>query len=216
MLVSLKHQFAFFSNPKCATTSIENYLKDHCEISITSTKLGKHLKPKNFKKLERVLKKEFKIGDITKICTARHPVEKIISWYIYRSRPQLKTRKPDRYLGNTDFRSFCAESMQHAALDFFYEQERDACYVDYVVPIEHLTRLENFFSNTLGISSKLPKRNTSKTSSKKDISEYREIAAIEFRKASKTFINSVEKYNKILECYNNSQHQQIIKITSIA
>ena len=216
MLVSLKHQFAFFSNPKCATTSIENYLKDHCEISINSTKLGKHFKPKNFKKLERVLKKEFKIGDIAKICTARHPVEKIISWYTYRSRPQLKTRKPDRYLGNTDFRSFCAEKMQHSALNFFYEQKRKVYYVDYVVPIEHMPRLESFFSDTLGLNSKLPRKNTSKASPKKDILDYREIAAIELRKASKDFVKSVEKYNEILDYYNNSQHQQIINVTSIA
>ena len=216
MLVSLKHQFIFFSNPKCATTSIEEYISKYCEISITSTKLGKHIKPKKFKKLESLLKKECNIDNFTKICTARHPIDKIISWYIYRSRPGLKTRKPDRYLGNTDFRNFCAEKMQHSALNFFYEQKRNVYYVDYVVPIEHLARLERFFSITFGLSSKLPRKNTSKAIPKEDISDYREIAAVELRKASKDFVKSVEKYNEILDHYNNSQHQQIINITSIA
>lgn len=105
--------------------------------------------------------------------------------------------------------------MQHSALNF-YEQESGIYYVDYVVPIEHLTRLENFFGDTLGLNSKLPRKNTSKASPKEYILEYIEIATAEFRKASKDFVKSVEKYNETLDCYNNSQHQQIINVTSIA
>ena len=106
--------------------------------------------------------------------------------------------------------------MQHSALNFFYEQKRKVYYVDYVVPIEHLSRLESFFSDTLGLNSKLPRKNTSKASPKEDVLDYREIAAVELRKASKDFVKSVEKYNEILDYYNNSQHQQIISVTSIA
>ena len=215
MLVSLKHQFAFFSNPKCATTSIEKYLAKHCEVSINSTKHGKHTKPRNFKELNLFLERECNVVSIKKICTARDPVDKIISWYTYRSRPKLKRIRPDRYLGNTDFRDFCRAQMRKCPLNFFYDSSKNDFDVDFVVPIQHLKSLEIFFQNTLKSNQQLSRSNTSRAKNTDKISHYKQIALEEINSASSEFINGTKIYNEILNHYNDSNANNIIEISKI-
>ena len=216
MLVSLEHQFAFFSNPKCATTSIEEYISKHCEISITSTKLGKHTTPRNFKKLESFLKTECNTPFLKKICTARDPVKKIISWYTYRSRPRLKSKRPERYLGATDFRSFCRSQMQRCPLSFFYENATNDFFVDFVVPVDHLSRLETFFQNKFNLKDRFSQKNTSSAETPQlNTSQLHEIALSELNNASLEFHKGIEIYTTILEYYNKANHERIIRINKI-
>ena len=216
MLVSLEHQFAFFSNPKCATTSIEKYLSKYCEISLTSTKLGKHTSPIKFKQLESFLKLECNMPDLKKICTTRDPVAKIISWYTYRSRPKLKTKRPDRYLGETDFRSFCRSKMQRFPLSFYYESISDNFLVDVVVPVDHLSRLEAFFQNKFSLNHGFPKRNSSSAETPQmSTSQLHEIADSELNNASNEFRKGIEIYSTILSHYNKENHGRIISVNDI-
>ena len=215
MLVSLKHQFAFFSNPKCATTSIEQYLTKHCEISINSTKFGKHVKPRDFTKLSLFLESQCNITSIKKICTARHPIDKIISWYAYRSRPKLKNSRPDRYLGNINFKSFCRAQMQRNPINFFYNFTKSKFEVDFIIPIEHLKSLEIFFQKTFKDSHQFSRKNASLAKNAGEIAYYKEIALAEFNNATNKFRRGVEIYDKILNHYNDSSSSQIIKVNKI-
>lgn len=215
MLVSIKHQFAFFSNPKCATTSIERYLTKHCEISINSSKYGKHTRPRNSKKLELFLLKECNMNDILKICTSRDPVETIISWYTYRCRPGLLKRRSQRFLGNTDFRTYCKAKMQIPPLKFFYREKFNKFDVHHVVPVEHIPKLEIFFNEKLKINSKIKVHNKTKSKSHQEIDIYREIAASEIKHASKSFHHGREIHGEILRHFNISQNKHLIEVNKI-
>ena len=215
MLVSLKHQFAFFSNPKCATTSIENYLKDHCEICINSTRHGKHIRPRNFYGLNFFLQDQCNITSLKKICTTRNPVDKLISWYTYRSRLRLKNKKPYRYLGDTDFRSYCRSQMQKFPLDFYHDLDKRRFDVEFVVPIEHLSSLEAFFQKKLKTNHQFPCRNSSRPRNPEELFHFREIAAEEALHASSKFAHGIEMYNTILDYYNNSGENRIVRIDKI-
>ena len=215
MLVSLKHQFAFFSNPKCATTSIENYLKDHCEISINSTKYGKHIRPENFAGLRSFLRDQCNVTSLKTICTDRNPVDKLISWYTYRSRPRLKIKNSSRYLGDTDFRDFCRARMQKFPLKFYYNMQKSSYEVDFVVPLEHLYLLEAFFQRKFKTNDEFPRRNISRPKNSEEVLRYKEIALEETKNASSEFSLGIEMYNSILDFYNNSEKNRIVRIGKI-
>ena len=123
MLISLKYNFIFFSNPKCATTSIENAIKKYREISLNSVNIGgKHISPHKFKQSwEPFLKEQYpKSISYQKICTCRHPISKMISWYDYRCRKKLlSTQRKNRYLGNIPFEEWSLNEMQRRDTGFF-------------------------------------------------------------------------------------------------
>lgn len=213
MLISLKHNFVFFSNPKCATTSIENLFGKHFEIRIDSTKYGKHLRPSEFEKWTDLLAKNHNVPLLDKICTARHPVDKLISWYTYRSRPILKKKRPNRYLGDTDFREFCKAGMKKSGSLFFYNYKRNRYLVDIVVPLEHISRLTIYFNKKFKTQENLPTSNKSKKDFRS--TEYRSIANAELPNASKAFQKSVEQYNYLTQYYTGSKTKRLINIRSI-
>ena len=209
MLISLKHQFVFFSNPKCATTSIEAALKEHCEICISGTKYGKHIRPSKFSDWEKLLINQHNCGKLKKICTARHPIEKIISWYTYRSRDKLKTINPQRYLGETPFEDFCKSEMQSNGNNFFYSTKSSKFLVDIAVPIEYLGHLSEYLESILGQKLAIPTANKSHDKTKNHTDEYLYLGNKLLETASSTFKESVLIYEHIRDTYKTINHKQI-------
>ena len=217
MLISLKHQFVFFSNPKCATTSIETALKDHCQICILGTKYGKHIRPSKFADWEKLLQNQHNCGTLKKICTARHPIEKIVSWYTYRSRDRLKTINPQRYLGGTSFEDFCKSEMQYNGNKFFYSTKSSKFFVDVAVPIEYLGHLSDYLESILGQKLLIPTVNKSPESTKSHADEYLELGNKLLATASNKFKESVLIYEHICQTYKKIDYSQMdsaLKITA--
>ena len=149
MLISIKKKFVFFSNPKCGTTSIESALSPLCEIKINGTHIGKHLRPSDFANWEQLLSQQHSCKKLLKICTTRHPIDKLVSWYMYRCRPELKIKRPNRYLGETNFAQWCRRSMKQNTEEWFMQPNAQSV-VDVVVPLKQIKKLEGF-SDTLQI-----------------------------------------------------------------
>lgn len=197
MLISLKKKFVFFSNPKCGTTSIEAGLTPFCEISINRTRDGKHLKPSDFASWEKLLRQYHSCEELLKICTTRHPIEKLISWYTYRSRPELKRKRPERYLGNTDFSEWCHQEMKKDENEWF-QSSNDELDVDIVVPIKFIPKLESFFSKLFCKNIKFPSKNVSPK--RKDLfstSELYKLAERELEYAHPSFHRRIKMHNQI-------------------
>ena len=209
MIISLKHQFVFFSNPKCATTSIEAALKNHCEIRISGTKYGKHIPPSKFSNWEKLLKTHHNCGKLKKICTARHPIEKIISWYTYRSRNKLKKINPQRYLGDTPFEDFCKSAMQANGNNFFHSSINSKFLVDVVVPIEYLGHLSEYLESTLGQDLLIPTKNKSPGRTKNYTDEYFSLGNKLLATASYEFQKSVLIYEHIRDTYKTINYKQM-------
>ena len=215
MLISLKHQFVFFSNPKCATTSIESALRAHCEICISGTKYGKHLTPSQFSDWEKILKDRHNCGKLKKICTARHPIEKIVSWYTYRSRDKLKLINPQRYLGGTPFEDFCKSQMQLNGNSFFHSTRSSKFLVDVAVPIEHLHYLSDYLGSILGKKLLINSANKSPKTTKIHADKHLELGNKLLSTASKEFKESVLIYEHIRETYKNINYTQMDKALQV-
>ena len=198
MLISIKKKFVFFSNPKCGTTSIEARLSPLCEISINGTRDGKHLKPSDFTSWETLLRQYHSCEKLLKICTTRHPIEKLISWYTYRSRPELKIKNSQRYLGNTDFSEWCRQEMKKDHDEWFFQSSNDKLDVDIVVPIKYIHKLEKLFSNLFCKNIRFPSRNASPK--RKDLfstSELYKLAERELKYAHPSFHHRIKMHHQI-------------------
>ena len=209
MLISLEKEIALLSNPKCGTTSIEKALGNKCDIKMTATKYFKHTDAYTFeKKWKPFLASQLGIKNLLSICTTREPTSKIISWYKYRSRPQLKGA--NRYLGDTPFREFCSQQMQLQADAFFFDVETKKLLVDIVVPIENIEILKTFLSKEFKITS-IPHINTSakvdptSLAASMENNSYQEIIEDELKKASAIFTESVQRSKLITNFFSSGE-----------
>lgn len=108
MLISTKKKFVFLSNYKCASTSIESVLKEHCELILTGPKF-KHLPIDKFNKYIKPLLETMGFYDFETYCIVRDPIDYVFSWYRYRQRDELKKVKSIRYTGDVTFDQFVKE-----------------------------------------------------------------------------------------------------------
>lgn len=172
MQMSTQHRFAFLCMPKCASSSIESAIAEHCNINFSGNDRFKHIDAQDFqtfvmgytRKVQRHLK-------ITTFCLMRDPVDWLFSWYRYRQRKDLQN--PDHpfahnYTGNMSFDDF--------ARDFMREDERPSYAnlptqsdfllldngevgVDRVYSMERLDLVAEFLSERIGQPIELPHKN---------------------------------------------------------
>lgn len=99
MIIDHKKKLIFICPPKTGSTSLKNALKDQPGVDIVRGAL-RHMP---FEECLFFVKKE-KLFDYETCAVIRHPVDKLLSWFQYRSRPQL-AGKP-RYVGDMSFKEF--------------------------------------------------------------------------------------------------------------
>ena len=105
--------------------------------------------------------------------------------------------------------------MQKFPLKFYYNIQKNIYEVDFVVPLDHLSLLEAFFQRKLKTNDEFPRRNISRPKNSEEVLRYKEIALEEIKNASSEFLLGVEMYNTILDFYNNSEKNRIIRIGKI-
>lgn len=157
MIVDYQNKLVFISNPKNASTSIEDCLKKlpYCGV-ISGHPWLKHMTFKTFQEI----KKPLNIDDYITWCVIRSPVEKLISWYNYRSRNAIEST--DRYLGDKTFSEFIgsiSSEIKNECNDF--NMINDGCdQVDIVFDYSNISELQKFLAMIYGIEA-LPQLNTS-------------------------------------------------------
>jgi len=164
MLISIKHEFCFLSQQKCGTTSIEKAIKKYCEIQLTGTKYGKHINYITYNnEWKPFLKSRFRKAKLKSICTTRHPISLLISWYTYKSRPG-KEGKPD-YTGNKKFSDWFSEHLESIKSkglnNNFFLDESKRVGPDYIFPLEKIHLLESYMSKQIGKKIKFRRQNSS-------------------------------------------------------
>ncbi|MCB0501139.1 MAG: sulfotransferase family 2 domain-containing protein [Bacteroidetes bacterium] len=84
-LISHKHKFVFLANPKCASTSIHEFLRPYSDkaftISVYQKPLGTHAYAKEVKRY--LEKRNYKWEDYFVFTTLRNPLNRIKSCYYY-------------------------------------------------------------------------------------------------------------------------------------
>ena len=174
MQMSTKHGFAFLSNTKCASTSLESLLEGMCNINMSGHSLIKHMNAQVFN--EFILPAHQKLLPRCKIesfCLMREPFGWLESWYRYRCREELKDKNnPNHrnYAGNLSFDEFVQEYLKPA------DRAPCACLptqsefillgdgsqgVDYVFDSARIDLVIDFLSEKVGRKIKLGRENVS-------------------------------------------------------
>ena len=105
--------------------------------------------------------------------------------------------------------------MQKFPLNFYHDLGKRRFDVDFVVPIEHLSSLEEFFQKKLKTSHEFSRKNVSRSQNPEEVLQYKEIALEEIKNASNEFMLGIEMYNTILDYYNDSGENSIIRVGKI-
>lgn len=109
MIISLQHRFVFVANTKAASTTIENLLRPHVDVCLSSEPKLKHMPLARIHQVfEPIFQmSEHQLADFASFGVLRDPTEWVVSWFNYLSRPKSKIRQGPRYVGDVEFGDFC-------------------------------------------------------------------------------------------------------------
>jgi len=172
MQMSTRHGFAFLCMPKCASSSIESAIAEHCNINFSGNDRFKHINAQDFQTFVMgYLRKVQRHLQMTTFCLMRDPVDWLFSWYRYRQRKDLQD--PDHpfahnYTGNISFDQFAMAFMErderpsYANLPTqgdFLLLDNGAVGVDCVYSMERIDLVADFLSERIGSPIDLPHKN---------------------------------------------------------
>lgn len=173
MQLSTKYGFAFLCMPKCASTSVENAISDHCNLSTGGHPSIKHINIRKYKAYIEALHMELlPKKKVETFCLMREPIEWLGSWYRYRSRKELENEKhPNHknYTGNITFSEFLEEYLKDEKLPYakVENQFQFVCLkdgsvgVDRIFKMEALDQVEAYLSDKIGEKIIIPRLNVS-------------------------------------------------------
>jgi hypothetical protein len=128
MLIHRVKKFAFLSNPKAASTTIETWLgRTPGMACFHGDSKFKHTTFQGFVKLMQAYGEP--VDDYEVMCIVRHPLDKARSWFRYRSRQTL-SNNPDRYLGDRTFTEYVQQILhehENGRRDFRFLNLRFVC-----------------------------------------------------------------------------------------
>jgi hypothetical protein len=162
-------KFIFIANTKSASNSLESSkLAAISDIRITNAYAGKHMSIEQVHERFEFLFGYFPFEDFFKFGVIRDPLDWVISWYNFRSRPSLK-RKEDRsgnYAGDLAFNEFWQLNKTADFLtpqkDRFFSSMHEHIKVDYLIRQDNLERDLIEVQKLLGLSKlNIPNKNRS-------------------------------------------------------
>lgn len=113
MLISLKHRYAFFCTPKCASNSIEAMLKPHAEIHLLGSPQVRHTNARQYEQFIQPYLADVAPVDsleskkpIERIAIIREPVAWLHSWYRFRARSALRNADSQNSTAHVTFSEF--------------------------------------------------------------------------------------------------------------
>lgn len=167
MIISHEYKFVFIATPKTGTTSIhkalQEFVSDGAGIVLDKTKDGKHQTALDIRaQMGTGLWEEyFSFGFV------RNPFDWILSWYNFRSRPELgdpNHPNHDRWTGNMSFEDFVINDIVRGRSPGDYlTDENGEVMVDFVGRYEQLDRDFDEICRRIGLPKiSLPSLNISK------------------------------------------------------
>ena len=101
------HRFVYVANSKAASTAIHNsQLAGQAQVRLTTA--GKHLPLSDIVNRFDFIFERYAVEDFLTFGVIRDPVEWIVSWFNFRSRPELAQQDPpaSHYVGDISFQEF--------------------------------------------------------------------------------------------------------------
>jgi hypothetical protein len=113
MILSVRHGFLYFAMPKTATTAIESLLGPYGDISLERTAHFKHISCAELRaRYSQLFSSCYSYECFFRFGVVREPVSWVVSWYNFRSRPELadpKSPNHRNYLGAYTLEEFVEE-----------------------------------------------------------------------------------------------------------
>lgn len=107
MLISLKHRYAFFCTPKCASNSIEAMLKPHADIHLLGSPQVRHTNARQYQQfIQPYLAEVAPAHSIERIAIVREPIAWLHSWYRFRARSALRNENSQNSTAHVSFSEF--------------------------------------------------------------------------------------------------------------
>lgn len=218
MLLSIKHNFLFLANPKCASSSVEDEWRRYSQLTIQATRLGKHLTYMQVKKHLKFafVRAERPIGKFFRFGIVRDPVDKAVSWYNYKLR-HVK-QPPPKEKAVADFELSVTEQAakfeDKEPLSFgqrgFFSDRDGSLGVDYLIPLPRLSTDLDILRKALGVKkTKKPhkvRKNVSPTILLKD-----DIPEFVQNILRKTYVADVELYDMALNGHFGSPESAVAR-----
>ena len=173
MLISLKYDFAFLCNRKCASISIETMLRKHSDIAVLGPPEFRHANYRSYSKYFApfIVESTGSVAPET-ICLVREPLSWLYSFYRFRSRYELLDPKNPYHQNSThgvSFEEFVRSYMQPvpppyadvgSQFDFVRNSDNEVG-VDRVFLYEDLDSFVSFMSAKIGQRLKIRYKNAS-------------------------------------------------------
>lgn len=173
MQLSIKYKFAFLCIPKCGSTSVERAIAPYCETNLGGHPTLKHLSAGMFNShIRPLLRRADPNHEIETFCIMRDPMDRVRSWYQYRSRPELRDVEGGphhRYTGGMSFTEFVEfviagklpESAGVGSQAKFVSLRDGSIGVDRIFRLDQMDILEDYLSAKVGKKITIPVVNKS-------------------------------------------------------
>jgi hypothetical protein len=156
-----ERKFIFVANTKAASTSIEDStFADEVDIRLTNIRIGKHLSIGDIAERFDFVFEEFPLDSFLKFGVIRDPLDWVVSWFNFRSRPELRVpthRSHHNYVGDIEFDQFWAASHDQPFLQpqahKFVSSSDPAARVNYLIRFD---RMRDDLSEVAGVLSRRP------------------------------------------------------------
>lgn len=170
MLISVKHRYAFFCTPKCASNSVEAMLKPHADIHLLGTPQLRHTNARQYvNHIKPYLDEVAPDATMERVAIIREPVAWLHSWYRFRARSELRNAGSDNSTAHVSFGEF-VDAYLAASPPAFAQVGTQAAFlldgagelgVDRLFAYEQLDALAMFFSQRVGVELSLHAMNVS-------------------------------------------------------
>lgn len=147
--------FVFLSMPKAGSTAIQKHFSRHAQILFRQPPGMKHMSAATFENVMAPWLERYghPRSSYETVCLARHPVDRALSWWRYRSRPEAAAEKST---GGTSFAEF-AEQLVSGEVPLgtawnFVTNLEGKVLVDRIYRYEHLADAAGWMAERLDIA----------------------------------------------------------------
>lgn len=164
MIIDYKNKLIFIATTKTASTSIEKCLSPLGYTGWIGGQAG--LKHTTLMRLDKI-REPLGLDGFKTWCIVRHPVDKLISWFNFRSRPDIKNQP--RYLGDKSFSEFLdtlTEKDKRATNDTLSVCSKNGICADIIFALPDADEWRGFLKTMYHID-EVPRENVSKDYGKK-------------------------------------------------
>ncbi|MEO0992152.1 MAG: sulfotransferase family 2 domain-containing protein [Pseudomonadota bacterium] len=155
MLIFPEQKLVFFAIPKTGSTAYQQLLMNNVDLAFQSTSDRKHMNVRQFERRMVPSLGRGLAGRLQRFAVMRHPLERMRSWYRYRTRLPVTAHRSTAGISFTKFIEayLSDEPPEFAALGdqwLFVKTADDLVGIDHLFAIERPALLKSFLADRFG------------------------------------------------------------------